>query len=275
MTAIGAMRASIPGLAAEIRWAEKAFREAFREVCSKGMAEHDETASLMWLPNFIRYNPPESPNVVKAWVGSLELLPECDLLSRVVSGSVAFAQAMNKGFADALPEAFTKGMPYQEQEQEQKQESISNEIDRASSEKPTRFYAQKWLESRGVDKQVAGDWIKLRKAKRLESTLTAFEGVESEANKAGHPLPVVVALCAKKGWAGFDASWEHGLNGDGAGKKLEWYILTDGVEQKAVELGITKSYDENWPDFRIRVLRTAGVTDDMVRRAKEAMGESP
>ena len=37
MTPIGAMRASIPGMAAEIGWPEKAFREAFREALSKGM----------------------------------------------------------------------------------------------------------------------------------------------------------------------------------------------------------------------------------------------
>jgi hypothetical protein len=118
MTAIGAMRGSIPGLAAEIGWTEKAFREAFVDVLSKGMAEHDEKASLMWLPKFLKYNSPESPNVIKAWAGSLALLPECDLLSRVIASSVAFAKGLNKGFAEALPEAFAKTMPYQEQEQE-------------------------------------------------------------------------------------------------------------------------------------------------------------
>ena len=122
---------------------------------------HDESASLIWLPNFLRYNPPESPNVVKAWSSALDLLPECALLNRVIAGAVAFAQGLNKGFAEALPEVFAKAMPYQEQEQEQ--ESISNEIDSAAAKSP-RFHAQKWLESKGVPKQVAADWIKLRKA---------------------------------------------------------------------------------------------------------------
>ena len=121
MTSIGAMRSSIAGLAAEIGWTEKAFREAFAEAFAKGMAMHDEKASLIWLPNFLKYNPPESPNVVKAWVGALELLPECELRSRAVAGCKAFAEALTKGFAEALPEAFAKSMPYQEQEQEQEQ----------------------------------------------------------------------------------------------------------------------------------------------------------
>ena len=84
---------------------------------------YEESASLIWLPNFLKYNPPESPNVVKAWAHSLDLLPECNLLSRVITEAVAFAQTMNKGFAEALPEAFSKTMPIQEQEQEQEQES--------------------------------------------------------------------------------------------------------------------------------------------------------
>lgn len=122
MTAIGAMRASIPGLAAEIGWTAEAFREAFLEASQKGMAEHDEKASLMWLPNFIRYNPPESPNVVKAWANALDLLPECDLLTRVIAGTKASLEGKSEAFREALPEALSKAMPNQEQEQEQEQE---------------------------------------------------------------------------------------------------------------------------------------------------------
>jgi hypothetical protein len=122
MTAIGAMRATLAGLAEEMGWEAEAFREAFCQVQSKGMAEHDKKACLISLPNFIKYNPPESPNVVKAWVNALDLLPECSLKTRVIARAAAYAKAMNKGFAEALPEAFAKSMPYQEQEQEQEQE---------------------------------------------------------------------------------------------------------------------------------------------------------
>ena len=123
MTAIGAMRASIPGLACELGWSEKAFREAFQEALSKGMAAHDEKACLVWLPNFLKYNKPESPNVVKSWDSALDLLPECDLKNKVIQYVKAFLEALPKAFREALPEAFReafrKGMPNQEQEQEQ------------------------------------------------------------------------------------------------------------------------------------------------------------
>ena len=41
----------------------------------------------MWLPNFLKYNAPESPNVVKSWKKLLDLLPECamreDMLAKI------------------------------------------------------------------------------------------------------------------------------------------------------------------------------------------------
>lgn len=123
MTALGAMRATVAGLAEELGWTAEAFREAFQEAISKGMAEHDPKACFVALPNFLKYNGPESPNVVKAWVGALDLLPECSLKSLVIQRSKAFAEGLSEGFAQALPEAFSKGMPYPEPEPEPKQET--------------------------------------------------------------------------------------------------------------------------------------------------------
>lgn len=123
MTSLGAMRATLAGLAEELGWEPEDFREAFREALAKDMAEHDPKACLVALPNFIKYNSPESPNVVKAWVSSLDLLPECSLKTRVIARAKGYAEALPKAFREALPKAFSKtypkGMPYQEQEQEQ------------------------------------------------------------------------------------------------------------------------------------------------------------
>ncbi|HXU94521.1 MAG TPA: hypothetical protein VFP33_12770 [Gallionella sp.] len=129
MTSLGAMRATMSGLAEELGWDAEGFREAFREASAKGMAEFDFEARMIALPNFIRYNPPESPNVIKAWIGSFDLLPECGLKTRVIARAKAFAEALGESFAKALPEAFlkalSKGMPNQEQEPEQEQKATS------------------------------------------------------------------------------------------------------------------------------------------------------
>ena len=122
MTSLGAMRATIPGMAAELGWKPEAFREAFREALTKGLAKHDEKASFVWLPNFLKYNAPESPNVVKSWEKSLELIPECDMYFELLQQVKAFTEALPKGFVEALPEDFRKSMPNPEPEQEQEPE---------------------------------------------------------------------------------------------------------------------------------------------------------
>lgn len=121
-TSLGAFRAAIDGLAAEKKMEAKAFRKAFQEASGKGMIRIDEEASFVWLPNFLKYNPPESPNVVKSWSDSLDLIPECPLKAVMLQRVKDFMQGFSKGFSDALPEAFAKSMPNQEQEQEQEQD---------------------------------------------------------------------------------------------------------------------------------------------------------
>ncbi|MGO4643242.1 hypothetical protein AB4Z43_32960 [Mesorhizobium sp. 2RAF45] len=130
MTALGAMRATLPGLAAELEWPPEGFRQAFGEALSKGMAEHDEKGSVIALPNFLKYNQPESPNVVKAWAACLDLIPEGDLKTLTIQRAKAFLKGKTKAFTEALPKAFAealaKPMPNQEQEQEQEQEPNSD-----------------------------------------------------------------------------------------------------------------------------------------------------
>ncbi len=138
MTALGAMRSTLSGLAEELDFELEAFREAFREAFAKGMVKHDSKACLIALPNFIKYNQPESPNVVKAWVNSLDLLPECDLKNDVISLSANALKGYSKAFREALPEAFLKtypkSMPNQEQEQEQEQEQDLNKKENAGED---------------------------------------------------------------------------------------------------------------------------------------------
>lgn len=138
MTALGAMRATVAGLAEELNWSVEGFRKAFAEVLHKGMVEHDAKACLIALPNFIKYNSPESPNVIKAWVSALDLLPECDLKTRVIARAKAFSEGMSKAFAEALPEAFSKSMPNQEPEPEQEPEPYKNTLSDSQANAPTQ-----------------------------------------------------------------------------------------------------------------------------------------
>jgi hypothetical protein len=136
MTMIGAMRATIPGLSAEWSMPEESLREAFQEVFSKGMVKADESACFVWLPNFLKYNRPESPNVVKSWPEAFDLLPECSMKGELFQSLKQFAVGLSEGFTKAFMEAFAKTMPNQEQEQEQEQ-------DKTPRAAPKEFPSQK------------------------------------------------------------------------------------------------------------------------------------
>lgn len=132
MGGIGAMRATIPGMAAEMGITEKAFKDAFKEITEQNLARLDDKAGLLVVPNFLKHNSPENPNVVKGWMAKIDELPECNLLtfySQQVKGLLeglpkGFKEALLEGFGEGLPIPFTeglpldigKGMPNQEQE---------------------------------------------------------------------------------------------------------------------------------------------------------------
>jgi len=74
-------------------------------------------------------------------------------------------------------------------------------------EKHTRFAPLVFLKAHGVDEKLAGDWLTLRRAKKLPATETAIQGIESEAAKAGMDLSKAITECCHRGWGGFKAEW--------------------------------------------------------------------
>jgi len=129
---LGAMRANVPGLAHEIGWTPARLGRAMKEGTGNGMIAHDADSSCVALPNFLKHNRPESPNVVKAWTKCLDDIPDCAIKTDVISRAKSLADSLSKGFSKALGEDFRKSMPYQEQEQEQEQEQDNTDASGAA-----------------------------------------------------------------------------------------------------------------------------------------------
>lgn len=106
MTALGAMRGTPEGLACEIGMDAEPFREGFEELLATQMAEYDPIGRLIALPNFLKYNVPDNPNVVKSWSKSVEFLPECPLRTLVIQRARSFTERLGERFGKALPEPF-------------------------------------------------------------------------------------------------------------------------------------------------------------------------
>lgn len=79
----GVVRAGAAALAEALEWSPEQLRERFGELFREGLAEADWRARLVFLPNGIKYNPPNNPNVVAGWSKHWDALPEGDLKRRI------------------------------------------------------------------------------------------------------------------------------------------------------------------------------------------------
>ena len=108
MTMVGAMRATIPGLAVELMMQVKAFRLAFGQLTDTGLLKYRESEATCWAPNFLRYNSPESPNVIRSWAGAMDLIPEGALKAAITKSLETHAEGLPEGFRKAFRETFGK-----------------------------------------------------------------------------------------------------------------------------------------------------------------------
>ncbi len=142
----GLFRAGRAAISEELGWSIEDFDKAFQEVFKQGMVKADFISRVVWIPNAIKHNRPESPNVVISWGKEIELIPECSLKDEAIMALYnhvqlidsesdkpekrSYSTAFEKAFRKALPKPFEKPsektMPNQEQEQEQEQDKDSS-----------------------------------------------------------------------------------------------------------------------------------------------------
>ncbi len=148
----GLFRAGRAAMAEELGWSQEGFDKAFNEVFVQGMAKADFKSRLVWLPNAIKHNKPESPNVVRNWGKEFDLLPECQLKDEALKEIGAYICGLGEGYRKAFDEAFkealekasSKAMPNQEQEQDQDQDKQHTSQTGNQEEYSTEF-EELWL----------------------------------------------------------------------------------------------------------------------------------
>ena len=98
MTSIGAMRTTIDGIAAEKKWIRERVSKGFVELSLKGLIKFNDGACCLTLPQFIKHNPPENPNVVKSWAKAIELIPECSLKDELIQRLITYLETLHEPF---------------------------------------------------------------------------------------------------------------------------------------------------------------------------------
>lgn len=137
----GLFRAGRAAMAEELDWSLEDFDKAFQEVFGQGLVIADFKARVMWVPNAIKHNKPESPNVVKSWAAEFDLIPECDLKRKAFAALKANIHALGEPYAKAFDESIGKAFPkvspkaIPNQEQEQQQEQLINSVPKGTADK--------------------------------------------------------------------------------------------------------------------------------------------
>ena len=102
---IGFFRFS-PGKAAEdLGWTARMFDRAFAEVLSVMEWRFDSVARVVLLPKFFKYNAPDNPNCLKAWLKELTDLPASTLFEEFTHAELVFSESLRLVFCGAI-EAF-------------------------------------------------------------------------------------------------------------------------------------------------------------------------
>ncbi len=126
MNALGAMRATIAGIAAELGWTERQLRKALTPAIAHGMVVASASPPFLRLTNFFRYNAPESQNAIRSWRPIADSLPECMEKTRLLKDARVAAEARDaesrknpkangresgEGFLEVFDEVFPELLP--------------------------------------------------------------------------------------------------------------------------------------------------------------------
>jgi len=150
----GLFRVGRAAMAEELDWPLEAFDRAFEEVSRLGMAKADWRARVVWIPNAIKCNLPQSPNVVTSWASEWRVIPECVLKDEayetIRSATYSVGEAFRKAFDKAFQKPSVKTMPIQEQEQERKPSAANASVayDESKPASASRACEREWISAK-------------------------------------------------------------------------------------------------------------------------------
>lgn len=111
----GVFVAGRAALAEALGWELEAFDIHLAELTVEGLVEFDKTSRLWFIPNALKHNMPQNPNVVTSWRNQWTLLPECAMRVRIQSAIAEvlhnLSEAFGRSFDAASGKAFAKALP--------------------------------------------------------------------------------------------------------------------------------------------------------------------
>ncbi|TNE74956.1 hypothetical protein EP331_00255 [bacterium] len=94
--------------------------------------------------------------------------------------------------------------------------NVNDNVNVNANKENKAFSFKKSLIDLGVEEPQLSDWLKVRKAKRLTDSETAFNGFIKKCDESQMSINEIVKICAQNSWGGFDVEW---MNNNQYGKQ--------------------------------------------------------
>ena len=137
-------------------------------------------------------------------LGNLKKYHE-DLYDRVISDDLTIDEAQNLAKSRIAKQSDTN-LADNDSVSDNDNDS-DNDILLEKETKSKRFNFKNELIGLGVDKNIASDWLKVRKSKKATNSKTAFEGLITEIEKSKLSANECIRIATERSWAGFNHKW--------------------------------------------------------------------
>jgi len=244
--------------------------KGLKRAIEAGFCEYDETSEVVWVIEMASYQVGDSLKPadlrVKGVQNEYASLPDNPYLARFYEKyQEAFCMALCRG-KDSPYEDPKKPLRSQEQEQEQEQERAGESPPPVVDNSTPAGTICRDLRALGVEGVNPHNPNLLR---LIKAGVTADEFSETAREPKARGKGFAWLLAAVEGRRN-DAS----AKGEVAAKyEAPWFLSASGIQSKGDELGIKQKDGEMFPYFRKRVFEAAGVTDEVIRKAKIDAGE--
>lgn len=217
-TQIGTLAMPINVLAAWLRKGIDTVSKRLDILSRNGLIKVDDLG-LIWIRNYLKYNPPANPKVANGYCKIFDEMPDSDLIAEIaqsvlkaceLKGDEYFKQVEKLEKLAQKSSELSNGIdtvsePYRYQEQEQEQH-ISTNVDKKKNKKEKSRSLEK---PEDVTDITWNDFSLLRNKLKAPLTNTALNAIRKEATEAGITLEEALSTCCMRGWRGFKASWLH------------------------------------------------------------------
>jgi hypothetical protein len=106
---VGLYRFSLAAASEDLGISVPAVRRQFAAVRAAFGWRYDADARVIWIPEWLQFNVPQSPNVVRGWRTVVAEIPDCPLKVEALDSLRAFIDTKGEGFQKAFQEVFGEG----------------------------------------------------------------------------------------------------------------------------------------------------------------------